>query len=182
MELKKRQVSSVLKTAPLIFPLENVNTENKQQLAGIAKKSQEGQPRNSWSRDTAMLRTTEDCISHVQRTKDKDLSHEFSRTDSQILGSLSKLDEFFLNPHVRVQPGTIFITSRISNVENKQLNEDCSENDPSTEVGISIYRSTQYMNRNPNEAYYTLAFLWHHSQMQKEIESFKTFMNSTWKR
>ena len=37
----------------------------------------------------------------------KKLSQEFSRTESRILGALSKLDEFLLNPQTRTLSGTV---------------------------------------------------------------------------
>ena len=64
----------------------------------------------------------------------KKLSKEFSRTESRILGALSKLDEFLLNPQVRtcsvVAPGT----SRSNNLENQGTNEDRPSDDPGPEV------------------------------------------------
>ena len=64
----------------------------------------------------------------------KKLSKEFSRTESRILGALSKLDEFLLNPQVRtcsvVAPGT----SRSNNLDNQGTNEDRPSDDPGPEV------------------------------------------------
>ena len=37
----------------------------------------------------------------------KKLSHGLSRTESRILGALSKLDEFFLNPQSRIHSGPV---------------------------------------------------------------------------
>ena len=76
----------------------------------------------------------------------KKLTQEFSRTESRILGALSKLDEFVLNPQVTVQSGTVPGTSRNVKTENQEPTEDRSQNDPRPEVDESIYRSSQSMN------------------------------------
>ena len=81
---------------------------------------------------------TQDYISQVSEEIEgrvtKRLSKEFSRTESRILGALSKLDEFLLNPQVRacsvVAPGT----SRSNNLENQGTNEDRPSDDPGPEV------------------------------------------------
>ena len=81
---------------------------------------------------------TQDYISQVSEEIEgrvtKKLSKEFSRTESRILGALSKLDEFLLNPQVRtcsvVAPGT----SRSNNLENQGTNEDRPSDDPGPEV------------------------------------------------
>ena len=59
---------------------------------------------------------------------------EFSRTESRILGALSKLDEFLLNPQVRACSVAVPGTSRSSNLENQGTNEDRPSDDPGPEV------------------------------------------------
>ena len=54
---------------------------------------------------------SEDIITQVSeeiegRVTEK-LYQEFSKTESRILGALSKLDDFFLNPQVRKHPGIL---------------------------------------------------------------------------
>ena len=51
-------------------------------------------------------------------------SKEFSRTESRILGALSKFDEFFLNPQVRVFSVAVLGTSRNSDSENREPTSD----------------------------------------------------------
>ena len=70
------------------------------------------------SRAQSVLDLTQDYNSQVSEniegTVTKKLSKEFSRTESRILGALSEVDEFLLNPQVRIcsvavpeRPGTI---------------------------------------------------------------------------
>ena len=68
----------------------------------------------------------------------KKLSQEFSRTESRILGAMSKLDVFVLNPQARVQSGHVPETLRNSNRENRETNGDRSQNDPHPEMGVSL--------------------------------------------
>ena len=64
----------------------------------------------------------------------KKLSQEFSRTESRILGTLSKLDEFLLNPQVRSCSAAVPETSRNNDSENRDSIGDRSLNDPYPKV------------------------------------------------
>ena len=81
---------------------------------------------------------TQDYISQVSEEIEgrvtKKLSKEFSRTESRILGALSKLDEFLLNPQVRTCSAVAPGTSRSNNLENQGTNEDRPSDDPGLEV------------------------------------------------
>ena len=77
------------------------------------------------------------------------LSQEFSRTESRILGALSKLDKFLLNPLIRTHSETVRGTFRNTNVENQGTNEDDSQSDPHPEAGI--FRSQTTQNSAPEE-------------------------------
>ena len=118
---------------------------NKRELAAVAKKYHEEHPRNIWSRNTAALQINADFITQVSEEIEarmtKELSQEFSGTDRQILGALSQLDEFFPNPHVRAQSGTVPETSRSSDTKNQEPNEESSQNDPRPEASSSMYSS-----------------------------------------
>ena len=70
----------------------------------------------------------------------KNLSQEFSRTQSRILCALSKLEEFILNRQVQTESWSILRTSRNTDVENQEPIGDRSQNDPHPEVGFSVYR------------------------------------------
>ena len=71
----------------------------------------------------------------------KKLSKEISRTESHILGALSKLDEFLLNPQVRTCSVAVPRTSRNSNSENREPTGDRSLNDPCPEAAFSSHHS-----------------------------------------
>ena len=114
-------------------------------LAAVTRETQEEHPRNGKSRNTSVPRINEEHITQIseeiQGRVTKKLSQEFSRTESRILGALSKLDEFLLNPQIRTHSGTIPGTFRNTNVENQEPNEDRSQDDPYPEVGPSVCQS-----------------------------------------
>ena len=71
----------------------------------------------------------------------KKLSKEFSRTESRILGALSKLDDFLLKPQVRTWSAGVPGTSRNSNSENREPTGDRSLDIPYPEVRYSLHHS-----------------------------------------
>ena len=113
---------------------------NKRKLAAVSRETPES-TRNGRTQNILDPELTQDYISQVSEEIEgrvtKKLSKEFSRTESRILGALSRLDEFLLNPQVRtcsvVAPGT----SRSNNLENQGTNEDRPSDDPGPEVEIS---------------------------------------------
>ena len=74
----------------------------KRNLAAVTRETQEEHPRNGQSRNTSVPIINEEYITQVTEEIEsrvtKKLSQEFSRSESRILGALSKLDEFLLNP------------------------------------------------------------------------------------
>ena len=123
---------------------------NKRKLAAVTSETQEENPRNGQSRNTAVPRINEEYITQVSEEIEgrviKKLSPEFSRTESSILGALSKLDEFLLNPQITTHPETVLGTFRNTNVENQGTNEDDSLSDPHPahpEAGIFHGQTTQ---------------------------------------
>ena len=78
----------------------------------------------------------------------KELSKEFSRTESRILGALSKLDEFLLNPQVRTCSVSVPGTSRNNDSENREPTGDRSVGDPCPGVVFSTYH---FSNLNDSE-------------------------------
>ena len=70
-------------------------------------------------------------------------SREFSKTESRILGALSKLDEFLLNPQVRTYSVAVQGTSRNANSETREIHGDRSSDDPYPEVGYFPHHSGQ---------------------------------------
>ena len=77
---------------------------NKRKLAAVSRETPES-TRNERAPNVLDPELTQDYISQVSEEIEgrvtKKLSKEFSRTESRILGALSKLDEFLLNPQVR---------------------------------------------------------------------------------
>ena len=113
---------------------------NKRKLAAVSRETPEGS-RSSRGQFVLDPELTQDYISQVSEEIEgrvtKKLSKEFSKTESRILGALSKLDEFLLNPQVR----TCFIAqgaSRNANSESREIHGDRSSNDPYPEGGILI--------------------------------------------
>ena len=79
----------------------------------------------------------------------KKLSMEFSKTESRILGALSKLDEFLLNPQVRTCSVAVLGTSGNVNSENRDTHGDRSSNGPYPEVGYFPHHSGQLNSPEP---------------------------------
>ena len=116
---------------------------NKRKLAAVTRETQEEHPRIGQSRNTSVPRINEEYITQVSEENEgritKKLSQEFSRTESRILGALSKLDEFLLNQQITAHSGTFQNT----NVDNQGTNEDDSQSDPHPEGGLFRSQTTQ---------------------------------------
>ena len=120
---------------------------NKRKLAAVTRETQEENPRNGLSRITYVPRIKEEFITQVSEEIEdrvtKKLSQEFSRTESRILGALSKLDELLLNQQITTHSVTVPGTFRNTNVGNQGTNEDDSQSDPHPEAGIFHGQTTQ---------------------------------------
>ena len=117
---------------------------SKKKLAEVSREAPEG-TRSSRAQNVLDTDLTQDYISQVSeeiegRVTEK-LSKEFSRSESRILGALSKLDEFLLNPQVRTCSVAVPGTSRNNNSENRETTEDRPSDDPGPEVGYSFHYS-----------------------------------------
>ena len=119
---------------------------NKRKLAAVSRETPEGS-RGSRGRNMLDPELTQDYISQVSEEIEgrvtKKLSKEFNKTETRILGALSKLDELLLNPQVRNCSVAAHGTSRNSNLENRETNGDRSLNDPDPEVGCFPHHSGQ---------------------------------------
>ena len=113
---------------------------NKRKLAAVSRETPES-TRSGRTQNILDPELTQDYISQVSEEIEgrvtKKLSKEFSRTESGILGALSKLDEFLLNPQFRACSVAFPGTSRSSNLENQGTNEDRPSDDPGPEVEFS---------------------------------------------
>ena len=117
---------------------------NKTKLAAVSIERPEGS-RSSRTQNVLDPELTQDYISQVSEEIEgrvtKKLSKEFSKTESRILGALSKLDEFLLNPQVRICSVAVPGTSRNTNWENQETTGDRSSDDPYPEVGFFSHHS-----------------------------------------
>ena len=119
---------------------------NKRKLAAVSRETPES---NSGSRGQNVLdpELTQDYISQVSEEIEgrvtKKLSKEFNKTESRILGALSKLDEFLLNPQVRTCSVTARGTSGNANSGNREIHGDHSSSDPYPEGGDFHHQSGQ---------------------------------------
>ena len=114
---------------------------NKRKLAAVSRETPES-TRSGRTQNILDAELTQDYISQVSEEIEgrvtKKLSKEFSRTDSRILGALSKLDEFLLNSQVRTCSVAVPGTSRSSNLENQGTNEDRPSDDPGPEFSSPL--------------------------------------------
>ena len=120
---------------------------NNRTLAAVTRETHEENPKNGQSRNTSVPRINEEYITQLSEEIEgrvtKKLSQEYSRTESRILGALSKLDEFLLNQQMRMHSGTVPETFRNRNVDNQGTNEDDSMSDPHPEAGLFRSQTTQ---------------------------------------
>ena len=118
---------------------------DKRKLAAVARETQEEHFRNGQSRNTSVPRINEEHITQVYEEIEgrvtKKLSQEFISSECRILGALSKLDEFLLNPQTRTHSGTVPETLRNTNEENQEPKEDSSQDGHHLEVGPSVCQS-----------------------------------------
>ena len=146
---------------------------NKRKLATVTRETQEEHPRNGQSRNTSVPRINEKYIAQVSEEIEsrvtKKLSQEFSRTESRILGALSKIDEFLLNQQIRTHSGTVPGTFRNTNVENHGTNEDDSQNYPHPEAGTFLSPITQ--NSGPEVARDNSWNLFNQSPKHRKLET-----------
>ena len=137
---KGNKIENSVFTAEKFSPSKMATLRNKRKLAAVSREVPES-ARSGRAPNVPDPELTQEYISQVSEEIEgrvtKKLSKEFSRTESRILGALSKLDEFLLNPQVRtcsvVAPGT----SRSNNLENQGTNEDRPSDDPVPEVEFS---------------------------------------------
>ena len=134
-------------TTDKIFPSRNMATlRNERKLAAVSRETPEGN-RSSRGQNVLDPELTQDYISQVSEEIEgrvtKKLSKEFSKTESRILGALSKLDEFLLNPQVRTCSVAVQGTSRNANSENRGTHGDRPSDDPHPEVWYFPHHSGQ---------------------------------------
>ena len=122
------------------FPSRSMATlRNKRKIAAVSRESPEGS-RSSRGQNVLDPELTQDYTSQVseeiERRITRKLSNKFSKTESRILGALSKLDEILLNPQVRTCSVAVPGTSRNINSENRETTGDRSLDDPCPRSGV----------------------------------------------
>ena len=117
---------------------------NKRKIAAVSRETPES-TRNSRAQSTLDPESIQGYISQVfeeiEGRVTRKLSKEFSRTDSRIMGALSKLDKFLLSAQVRTCSVAVPGTSRNSNSENRETTEDRSSDDPCPELRYTSHHS-----------------------------------------
>ena len=110
---------------------------NKRIWAAVSGETPEN-ARNSKVQNTLDPDLTQDYISQfseeIEGRVTKKLSEEFGRTESRILGALSKFDEFLLNPQVRTCSIAVPGLSGNNHSANRETTGDRSPGDPYPEV------------------------------------------------
>ena len=159
---------------------------SKRKLAAVSRETPES-TRNSQLLNTLDPEMAQEYISQVSEKIEgrviKKFSKEFRRTESRILGALSKLDEFLLNPQVRTCSVAVPGASRNSDLENREPTEDRSLNDPCPKVVYSSHHSghlnnseaEEYPHIDPNSMIIAYPFQW---ELMAPRGSLKTFSMS----
>ena len=155
---------------------------NKRKLAAVSRETPES-TRSGRTQNILDPELTQEYISQVSEEIEgrvtKKLSKEFSRTESRILGALSKLDEFLLNPQVRTCSATVPGTSRSSNLENQGTNEDRPTDDLGPEVEFSSpYLGLETVPHRQVHYYFIYRFESHYSGINEPVK-IKNKMRST---
>ena len=117
---------------------------NRKKLAAVSRETPEN-TRNNQSQNTLDPEMAQEYISQVSEEIEgmvtKKLSKEFSRTESRILGALSKLDEFFQNAQEWTCSVAVPGTSRNRDSESRETTGDRSLNDPCPKATFSSHHS-----------------------------------------
>ena len=118
---------------------------NKRKLAAVSRETPNSS-RGSRGRNVLDPELTQDYISQVSEEIEgrvtKKLSKEFDKTESRILGALSKLDEFLLNPQVRTC-SVVQGASRNANSESREIHGGRSSTGPYPQGGYFPHHSGQ---------------------------------------
>ena len=129
---------------------------NKKKLAALNRENCKEHPRSNLAQNSHIPRSQEDYITQVSEEIEgrvTKLSQEFSRTENRILGALSRLDDFLMNPLIQGQSGTAPETSLNAYGTNQGSNEDDSQSEPHPDAGI--FQSQTTRNSGPEEGHDT---------------------------
>ena len=113
---------------------------NKGELVALKKENCEEHPRRNLAQNSNVPRSQEDYITQVSEEIEgrftRKLSQEFSRTENLILGALSRLDDFLMNPLILGHSGTAVETSRNAYDIYQGMNEDEFQSDAHPEASF----------------------------------------------
>ena len=113
---------------------------SKRKLAALNKENCDEHPRSNLKQNSNVPRLQDDYKTQnsekIEGRVTKRLSQEFSKTKNRILGALSRLDDFLMNPLIQGHSGIAPETSRNTNSTNQGTNEDDSYSYPHPEAGI----------------------------------------------
>ena len=100
----------------------------------------------------------QECISRISEKFEgkvtKNLPKEFSRVESRILGALSKLDEFLLNPQFRTYFVAVPGTSSNNKLENREHNRNRFQGDACPEAVFFVCRPINLYHSEQEENYH----------------------------
>ena len=124
---------------------------NRRKLVTLNKEICQEHPRSNLAQNSNLLKSQEHYISQVSEEIEgrvtKDLPQEFSSTENHILGALSRLDDFLMNPLIQGDSGNAPETSWNAYGTNQGTNENDSQSDPHPEAGA--FRSQTSRNSGP---------------------------------
>ena len=131
---------------------------NKQNLAALNKDNFEEHLGSNLAQISNAPRSHEDYVTQVSEEIEgkvtRKLSKVFKRTEGRIIGALSRLDEFLLNPLIQGHSGTSPETTSNTLATNEGTNEDDTQSDPHPEASVSQRQTTR--NSGPDDAYDSL--------------------------
>ena len=113
---------------------------NRRKLAAVSRETPESNTRSRGQNvlDPELIQDyTSQVSEEIEGRVTKRLSKEFSKTESRILGALSKFDEFLLNPQVRTC-SVVQGASRNANLENGKLRVIAPQTIPIPKWGIFL--------------------------------------------
>ena len=89
----------------------------------MSRENNEDHPSNIQARNTISPRIQQDYITQASEEIEDNMSQEFNKTESRILGALSRLYEFHQNSQARDHSGPVLETSRNLSRRNQGTND-----------------------------------------------------------
>ena len=152
--------------------------QNKKKLAALNKENCQEHPRSNLEQNSNVPRSQKNYKTQVSEEIEgrvtKKLSQEINRTESRILGTLARLDDFLMNPLVQGDSGTAPERSRNVFSISQGTIEDDSQSNPLPEVGLFNNQMTQ--NSGPEDGHDSMTYHFQRSvpKPSKFIEIVKT--------